>query len=150
MTTTDVTLRSYDEHTFNLSRDVASRSNTIKNLLDDMQGQESSTVNDLVPLPNVKGDVLAKVITYIQNDDNSQPEFLKGFFDVDQPMLFSILLAANYLDIPSLLDTACAHVAGMITGKSPEEIRQTFGIKNDLTPEEEEKLRADNAWAYEL
>lgn len=34
----------------------------------------------------------------------------------------------------------CKTVANMIKGKSPEEIRRTFNIKNDFTPEEEEQV----------
>jgi S-phase kinase-associated protein 1 len=45
---------------------------------------------------------------------------------------------ANYLNINNLLDLACQAVADMITGKTPEEIRKIFNIKNDFTPEEEE------------
>jgi len=32
----------------------------------------------------------------------------------------------------------------MIKGKTPEEIRKTFNIKNDFTPEEEEEVRREN------
>ena len=42
------------------------------------------------------------------------------------------------LEIQSLIDTGCEVVANMIKGKSPEEIRRTFNIRNDFTPEEEE------------
>ena len=34
-----------------------------------------------------------------------------------------MILAANYLDIKSLLDLTCAKVASMIKGKNTEEIR---------------------------
>ena len=34
----------------------------------------------------------------------------------------------------------------MIKGKTPEEIRVMFNIKNDLTPEEEEQIRKENDW----
>jgi len=54
--------------------------------------------------------------------------------------------AANYLDIKGLLDVTCKTVANMIKGKSPDEIRRTFNIKNDFTPEEEEQIRKENAW----
>ena len=37
----------------------------------------------------------------------------------------------------------------MIKGKSPEEIRETFNIENDFTPEEEEEIRRENAWGQD-
>ena len=40
-----------------------------------------------------------------------------------------------------LLDVTCKTVANMIKGKTPEEIRKTFNIKNDFTPSEEEQVR---------
>lgn len=60
-----------------------------------------------------------------------------------------IFQAANYLNIKSLLDLTCQTVADMIKGKTPEEIRKTFNIKNDFTPEEEEEVRRENQWAFE-
>jgi len=50
--------------------------------------------------------------------------------------------AANYLDIKGLLDVTCKTVANMIKGKTPEEIRKTFNIKNDFTAAEEEQVSA--------
>ncbi len=35
----------------------------------------------------------------------------------------------------------------MIKGKSTDEIRKTFNITNDFTPEEEEQIRRENEWA---
>ena len=37
----------------------------------------------------------------------------------------------------------------MIKGKTPEEIRKTFSIQNDFTPEEEDQIRRENEWAEE-
>merc|ERR1712110_191177 len=71
------------------------------------------------------------------------------FVDIDQELLFELILAANYIDIKSLLDLTCAKVASMIKGKTPEEIRKTFNIQNDFTPDEEEAVRAENKWAEE-
>ncbi|OAA39497.1 SKP1 component [Beauveria brongniartii RCEF 3172] len=97
-------------------------------------------------------------------------EWDQKFMQVDQEMLFEIILvrlltspllpplnqpamlictpqASNYLDIKPLLDVGCKTVANMIKGKSPEEIRKTFNITNDFTPEEEEQIRRENEWA---
>ena len=57
------------------------------------------------------------------------------FVNVEQELLFELILAAHSMDIKSLLDLTCAKVASMIKGKTPEEIRKTFNIVNDFTPE---------------
>jgi S-phase kinase-associated protein 1 len=72
-----------------------------------------------------------------------------NFIDVDQEVLFELILAANYMDIRPLLDLACAKVASMLKGKSAEQIRATFHIQNDFSPEEEEAVRNENKWAEE-
>merc|ERR1712201_35465 len=65
------------------------------------------------------------------------------FLKVDQGTLFELILAANYLDIKGLLDVTCKTVANMIKGKTPDEIRKTFNIKNDFTAAEEEQVREE-------
>lgn len=60
--------------------------------------------------------------------------------DLEALNLETVLQAANYLDIKGLLDVTCKTVANMIKGKTPEEIRKTFNIKNDFTEEEEAQV----------
>jgi S-phase kinase-associated protein 1 len=36
-----------------------------------------------------------------------------------------------------------------MNGKTPDEIRSRFNIKNDLTPEEEDAVIRDNVWCEE-
>ncbi|OWM88532.1 hypothetical protein CDL15_Pgr002299 [Punica granatum] len=72
--------------------------------------------------------------------------------EADDYLLFfyaSLNEAANYLNIKGLLDLTCQTVVDMIKGKTPEEIRKAFNIKNNFTPEEEEEVRRENQWAFE-
>ncbi|KAH6866599.1 hypothetical protein J4E91_008589 [Alternaria rosae] len=143
-----------------VERPVAERSILIKNLLEDLGGESSESI----PIPNVNEAVMKKVIEWCGHHKNDPPatqdddsdsrkkstdidEWDQKFMQVDQEMLFEIILAANYLDIKALLDVGCKTVANMIKGKSPDEIRKTFNIQNDFTPEEEEQIRRENEWA---
>lgn len=51
------------------------------------------------------------------------------YVNIEQEVLFELILAANYLDIKSLLDLTCAKVASMIKGKTTEDrCRCWFGL----------------------
>jgi len=110
-----------------------------------------------IPLPPVEADILRKVIEYCtyhsENADEKEDvteAWDKEFAAVDDDTLFSLILAANYLDIKPLLDLTCKTVADYIKQcKTPQEIRRRFNIKNDFTPEEEEEVRKENAWCAE-
>jgi S-phase kinase-associated protein 1 len=158
---TTITLVSNDGAKVSVDRQVAEKSVLIKHMMEDLG---DGALNTDVPIPNVNESVLKKVIEWCEhhkndpaavNDDDSDSrkkttdieEWDQKFMQVDQEMLFEIILASNYLDIKPLLDVGCKTVANMIKGKSPEEIRKTFNITNDFTPEEEEQIRRENEWA---
>jgi S-phase kinase-associated protein 1 len=156
-----VKLSSSDEQEFEVAIEVAQTSVTIKNMLEDMD----TMAPDVIPLPNVTGKILGKVIEYAKyhlehptpvseekKEEKRTDDIIpwdQEFCKVDQATLFELILAANYLDIKPLLDLTCKTVANMIKGKTPEEIRKTFNIKNDFTPEEEEQVRKENEWCEE-
>jgi S-phase kinase-associated protein 1 len=60
------------------------------------------------------------------------------FFQFDLDTLFELILAANYMDMPLLLDFGCRSVAEMIKDKPIEEIKQIFNI-TETAAEKEEK-----------
>jgi len=155
----EIKLLSSDQATITVEKSVAERSILIKNMLEDV-----GEVTEAIPIPNVNENVLKKVIEWCEHNKGDPPaqadddsdsrkkssdidEWDQKFMQVDQEMLFEIILAANYLDIKPLLDVGCKTVANMIKGKSPEEIRKTFNIQNDFTPDEEEQIRRENEWA---
>jgi len=152
-----VKLTSSDNQLFEVDEEVANQSHTVKNMIEDTGTEE------MIPLPNVPGKILSKVIEYCKfhvdaaKQVDSKPaktedeikQWDTEFVKVDQATLFDLILAANYLNIKGLLDLTCQTVANMIKGKTPEEIRKTFNIKNDFTPEEEEEVRRENQWAFD-
>ncbi|XP_074557246.1 SKP1-like protein 1B [Curcuma longa] len=157
-----ITLRSSDGEVFEVEEAVAMESQTIKHMIED------DCADNGIPLPNVSSRILAKVVEYCKKHVDAaasksssedaagsgiSDEDLKSwdaeFVKVDQATLFDLILAANYLNIKGLLDLTCQTVADMIKGKTPEEIRKTFNIKNDFSPEEEEEVRRENQWAFE-
>ena len=124
-----VTITSGDgQRSFHVSTPVAYQSATIKNILDDQHG-------DLcIPVPNVNGDTLAKVIEYCEyHVDDHPPADMKAwdaeFIAVDNTMLCDLVKAANFLDITNLLNLCCVTVRDKVIGKTPEEIRVIFDIK---------------------
>ncbi|KAF2596994.1 hypothetical protein F2Q68_00009163 [Brassica cretica] len=150
MSTKKIVLKSSDGESFEVDEAVALESQTIAHMVED------DCVDNGIPLPNVTSKILAKVIEYCKKHVDaaaSKTDDLKAwdaeFMKIDQATLFELILAANYLNIKNLLDLTCQTVADMIKGKTPEEIRTTFNIKNDFTAEEEEEVRRENQWAFE-
>ncbi|KJH44945.1 Skp1 family, dimerization domain protein [Dictyocaulus viviparus] len=134
---------------------VLGMSKLITTMLEDLNLQDDDTP---IPIPNVNANVFKKVVLWCEkhmyvDDESNLPYILEQwddeFFNIDHPMLFEIITAANYLDIPTLLDDGCKRVAQKMRGKTPEEIRKMFNIVNDFTPEEEEEIRRENAWCEE-
>ena len=160
-TTKNVILISKEGDQFTVEKDIAWQSILVRTMLED---DDDDSVPQ-IPLPNVTSKALVKIIEFCQYHHQNGPmkEIEKPLTDTDlrkavsewdgtfiqsfeQEDLFELILAVNFIDLQSLLDLACAQVATQIKGKTPEEIRQTFNIENDFTPEEEEQIREENKW----
>lgn len=132
--------------------------------------EEEYNINE-IPLPNISSEILIHIIQFIDYTINNNPvptipkpitsdnlyEILgpdnKWFADFIAQMsvetLFEILQAANYIDCKTLMNLACVTVATHIKGKTPTQIRDTFNIENDFSPEEELQIREENKWVKE-
>ncbi|KAJ6640367.1 S-phase kinase-associated protein 1 [Pseudolycoriella hygida] len=158
-----IRLQSSDGEVFDTDEQIAKCSGTIKTMLEDCGMEEGEDA--VVPLPNVNSAILRKVLQWanyhkddpvpLEDDENKEKRtddissWDADFLKVDQGTLFELILAANYLDTKGLLDVTCKTVANMIKGKTPEEIRKTFNIKNDFSAAEEEQVRKENEWCEE-
>eukprot|EP00013_Stygamoeba_regulata_P026121 CAMPEP_0177655638 /NCGR_PEP_ID=MMETSP0447-20121125/15090_1 /TAXON_ID=0 /ORGANISM="Stygamoeba regulata, Strain BSH-02190019" /LENGTH=228 /DNA_ID=CAMNT_0019159603 /DNA_START=107 /DNA_END=790 /DNA_ORIENTATION=- len=151
-----VRLSSTDGREFEVSRQVAYMSETVKNLVEDVGDEMDSAI----PLASVHSLDLEEVIKYCQYHEKhpeinavKQPrKWGKWDIPIDQQYanticawdqqfidqlgvkrIFDVMLAANYLDVKPLLRLLCKAVANQMKGKSPQEIRAYFGIEKDFT-----------------
>ena len=143
-----ITLKSSDNQSFQIGTKAASRSKLINDILKDYQDESD------FPLPEVDGKTLKKIIAYLEHYKDSEPkEIPKPLKDsklenviekwdadyilpIPKEECVSIINAANYMDIPSLLQLACAKIAALMMDLPVEEIQKEFGIENDMTEEE--------------
>ncbi|XP_031635041.1 S-phase kinase-associated protein 1-like [Contarinia nasturtii] len=153
-----ITFQSSDGEKFEVDIEVAKMSNTIKIMLDEC-GIEAGD-GAILPVPQVNADILNRVLKWSEHhkgetiptdadDDNGASnnpisEWDTEFLKIDQGTLFELIMAANYLDIKGLMDVTCTTVANMMKGKTPEEIRKTFNIINDLPEVPTEQEAAQN------
>lgn len=154
---TIIRLKSKDGIIMETEEEIVKCSGLISRMLESCAAKEGQDA--IIPLENVRTAILRKILVWAEHHKNDpvpkdskitegtythreikslQPwdaEFLK----VDQPTLFGLIDAANYMDIKGLFDLGCMHVASMMVNKFPETIRETFRIKNNL-PIEAKKL----------
>ena len=131
------------------------------------QDTEEEEVKIVLPLPHIDAEVLDKVIDWCtehKNDPEPEKEeeskdgerkqkkiielqgWDKDFINtvnyvnnLGQSIIFSLILAANYLCIPGLVDLTTMEGARMIHDKTPEEIRELFKLENDLEMNSDQK-----------
>ena len=147
--TKKLTLRSSDGELFIIDRAVALQSRTIQYVLED-----TNPVDAFIPVPAVDARTLSKVLEYCKkhlidlNTDFDYSEWDKDFVDVEVRMLYDLIMAADYLNIPPLIDLICDKIASLFKGQTPEKIREIFNIENDFSKEEEEDFKKKSGWAF--
>ena len=155
-----ITLVSSDGEKVEISSKAVQKSVLVKGILEDYPDDAE------VPLNNVKSNILKKIKEYLEHYENEDPkeidrplpsnnfkecvtEWDYNYIDIELDLIFELILGANYMDIKPLLELASAKVASIIKGKTTEEIRKTFNITNDFTPEEEQQILEENKWCME-
>lgn len=138
----------------------------LKNMCEDLKFGEMTHDGTVVPvqISTSTMKLVVKFVEHLKTSPNPEPSEKKDkekgehlifdpweteFLNLERSALFELILAANFLECKPLLDLGCRKVASMINGKTVAEIRETFNIVNDFTPEEEEKIRKDNEWITE-
>jgi S-phase kinase-associated protein 1 len=136
-----------DGETFKAEWDTALQSLAFKNMLEVMGIEQESNTDDTIPITNdeVTGENFKKALVWMEknrgkpivpkDDDEEEPvnwkqldDWEKKFVDMPVSEMFPLLITANFLEVPGLLNLICKGVALQIQGKTVEEIRTTFNI----------------------
>uniref|UniRef100_A0A7S3XK24 Uncharacterized protein n=1 Tax=Heterosigma akashiwo TaxID=2829 RepID=A0A7S3XK24_HETAK len=165
-----VNLITQDGDSFTVAREKVQISELIRTMFDDSLDESDDPQE--IPLPNLKSPVLVKVIEFCKHYHKEKmariPEPIKYGLQVadvvqdwygqfvddlvskkEFEMLFDLILAANYLDIKPLLDLTCATVGLLMMNKTPDQIREAFGIDEEFSPELYDQLLKENKWSTE-
>jgi len=144
---------------FEVDKKHAFVSNLVKTSL------ENDTSASSLDIPGVSGPILEKVVEYVNHHKGVEPPIIekplrsKVLKDVCQDKwdaeyidkigenrqnLYDLILAANYMDIKSLLHLGCAKVASLIKGQPLEKIKEILDPKggsssSSTTEKKEEK-----------
>jgi len=133
-----IKVTSADHKTFEVEKKHAFVSILIKQTLD-----QDPTAAEL-PIPGVRGEILEKVIEYMNHHKGTEPPIIPKplrskemkqvcsdpwdatYIDKigeTRQDLYDLILAANYMDVKSLLHLGCAKVSSLIKGQPLEKIK---------------------------
>ena len=111
-----------------------------------------------VPLLSVKSEILDEVVKFMEHHKGEEPPIIPKplrstemkklchdpwdatFIDSigeNRQKLYDLILAANYMDIKSLLHLGCAKVASLIKGQPLDKIKENLTPEKATTPNEE-------------
>jgi S-phase kinase-associated protein 1 len=134
-----VTLVSGDGHAFTVAPQVAASMGTVTNMLEDV-GLDAP-----LPLPNVDARTLALVLEFAAAGDLTRMQAT-----MSQRDLLNVLAAASYLNYARLESQALEALADQMVGKSPEEVRALFNMRDSMTSEQKAEVkRRRETWAFE-
>jgi S-phase kinase-associated protein 1 len=113
-----------------------------------------------IPLDTIDVKTLNMVVQYYRLSQKSEKQHAELLMDWEKDffgqignesfeILLKLLSASNYLNCKSILDKGCKYVSHLIKNKTVEELRDYFGVENDFTPDEEEKIKNEFSWAID-
>ena len=158
-----------DGNILSVSKHIVNYMITIREMIKDLGDNiEPIPISDIIStytmkkvlefIPHIKDNILlSRIKNGFDNSIDKLPEtytftvFENHFFTSlestpQKKELFNIVNAANYLNIPALLELTCYRISTLINGKTPKEIRECLGIENDLTDDDLLQIQHENAF----
>jgi len=123
-----ITLTTQDGEKVEVDKDIAVKSKLVQGIVDESPDEE-------IPLPSVKKATLDKILEFMTYEHQNQPpaeiekpvqsplseqvgEWYSNYSNMQLEELIEVILAANFMDVKSLLELCCAQLAYNIKGMS--------------------------------
>ena len=68
-----------------------------------------------------------------------------NFINKSNDMVYCIMVTANFLGVPALVELCCVRIVSLMINKPPHIIKKNLGLPEEFTPEFEAKLREEYA-----
>ena len=149
MDSKNLILESSDNQKIEIDIESAQKSHLLEIYID-----ISSNLQEPIKLPDIKFDILKKIVEYLTHYKDKTPKDIPRpmpFSDLSKVLdewnvnfinsieldnIFDLITAADYMDIPSLLDLSSAKMTSLNMNNTVQEIQAMFNIEPDLTEEE--------------
>lgn len=170
-----IVLISKDGDKFPVSLSIMKISNLINEMMSEMMAEEDE--NTEIPLPNVDTPTMKLIVGYCNYQENGDGPKLSELTETNKPIidyplhstnmadavpkwyavfvdsktakeLLSLLNAANYMMINSLVELISAKISTMVINKDAKEIREMFSIVYDFSNEEKVAFEKEHAWVH--
>ncbi len=155
----ELKIKSKDGVEFKVPKKNAELSVLVKNIVQDFN------IDDTIDISEVDSKILTYVIEYLNHFKGTAPleiekplksanlkeevvdEWSADFVEkLNLEEVVDLSCAANFMEIQCLLDLVCAKIASMCKDKTPEELFSIFGVKEQFTEEEKQKIKDENKW----
>ncbi|KAH7710804.1 S-phase kinase-associated protein 1A [Aphelenchoides avenae] len=162
-TSRQVICESSDKQHIAVDLDVLRRSGTFDRMYCDLGLQEHETFPGVFPVGTIYSRIFTKVILWL--NEHKDPSLVvekdpltqeckwftftkceRRFFDVSMEELLELVMAALYLDIPSLEHYACQAIAARIKDQQPADVRSILRQRDDLSLGECADILAQSPW----
>ena len=105
-------LQSSDGQIFTVDAATVKQMVTIQRMIEDLGDEDS---DEVTPVPTVKGKVLERIIQWteyheIDHEKTEKIAWYTQYFNIDLKKKFEIIIAADYLEVESLLNESCRNV----------------------------------------
>ena len=157
-----ITLITSDSVKVEVDSRISNLSGLIKDILED------SGTSEELPLPRISKQMLDILLEFTYHHNFNLPssiprplnktnfsEIIEDPWDVEfinrfsQEELNHLLVAADFMNFKPVLDLGCAFIASKLKGKEPETLLEEWEITEEITPEDDDKLKQENPWAFE-